>query len=178
MSSPNPIELLEDRIKFKFFAVDEKLQQLKRLDSSIVTLDAEARVKWEILTEDLLAHLVGAIDALLAKINEKFGFGLKRPDLNNLKDKLRSRQKSDLLKEVCDLLDRDLYPDGSWLTDLYELRNIGMHRSILNLGHNAGNAQKTFVGDKSGLDVNTFLQDRIQKMKDLIKFIIDKDPLL
>ena len=63
--------------------------------------------------------------------------------------------------------------------DLIELRNIGMHRSILNLNHSAGSNQKSFVADtKSGLNVIAYLQDRIQKMNELIGSIKNKEPLL
>ena len=71
MSSPTPIELLEDRIKFKLFAVDQKFKNLNDLEADMVSLDVDTRVKWEIIIEDLLSHLIGAKDALLVKINDK-----------------------------------------------------------------------------------------------------------
>jgi len=181
MSSPTSIELLEDRIKFKLYAVDQKFMNLKDLDAKMVSLDPETRVKWEIIIEDLLSHLIGALDALLVKINDKLELELKLKDVNkgNVTSKLELKGKGELLKDFNDLLDRKLYPEGTWLTDLIELRNIGMHRSVLNLNHSSGSKQKSFVADtNSGLDVIAYLEDRIQKMKNLIASIINKEPLL
>ena len=181
MSSPTPIELLEDRIKFKLFAVDQKFKNLNDLEADMVSLDVDTRVKWEIIIEDLLSHLIGAKDALLVKINDKLELGLKLKDVNKgtVTNKLELKGKGELLKELNDLLDREMFPEGTWLLDLIELRNIGMHRRILNLNHSAGSKQKSFVADtKSDLDVIGYLEDRIQKMKELIASIINKEQLL
>jgi hypothetical protein len=101
MSSPTSIKLLEDRIKFKFHAAKEHLKNLKCLEAKGETANAaDARVKWEIEIEDLLSHLIGARDALLVRINEKFNLKVKKRDiyLANLTEKLVSKGMSNPVK--------------------------------------------------------------------------------
>ena len=114
MSSPTSMELLEDRIKFKLFAVDQKFKKLKDLEVDTDSLDADTRVKWEIIIEDLLSHLIGAKDALLVTINDELQLGLKLKDVNKVTvtTELALYGKGDLLKDLNDLLDRKMYPEG------------------------------------------------------------------
>ena len=70
-------------------------------------------------------------------------------------------------------------PVRSWLKILIELRNTGTHRSIINVNFDGGNTHITFVEDpKSDLEIIPYLDDRIQRMRDLIDNIINKEPLL
>jgi hypothetical protein len=51
---PNAIELVEDRIKFKFYATEKHLKQLNELQAKGVTPNNfEGSVKWEIVIENL-----------------------------------------------------------------------------------------------------------------------------
>lgn len=61
---------------------------------------ADARVKWEIEIEDLLSHLIGAGDALLIRINEKFNLKVKKRDiyLANVTERLVSKAMSNPVK--------------------------------------------------------------------------------
>jgi hypothetical protein len=97
-----------------------------------------------------------------------------------------------LLKELNDLYDPQIYPNGSWLTILTEIRNTGMHRNIINIrvevnlhedlttGKSRSSPTRTYfkADPDSTLEIIPYLEDRIQKMKELITKILDKDPLL
>ena len=136
MKKPNALKLLEDRIEFKFHAADHYLKCLENLKSKGKTpRNANVGIEWEMITENLLFHLLGAMDALLVRINEKFELCIKSRDLKvkTVHEELEKKRKLDLLKEASNLLDRNQYPQGSWFYDLNELRNIATHRSILNL---------------------------------------------
>jgi Cthe_2314-like HEPN len=179
--SPNPIKVLEDRIEFKFYAAEKYLKDLKELDAKGMTPRyPSGRIEWEMIMENILFHLVGALDALLRRIQKKFQLKIKNPRDFTIKKtykELKSRQN--LLKEAYDLIDRNLYPEGSWLSDLFKIRNIGMHRSIINLSFTAAGENFAVVGVRdSGEGIIIYLENSIQQMKQLITKIIEKDPLL
>jgi hypothetical protein len=125
------------------------------------------------------------------RINKKLGLGIdpKKVFLRTVNEKLNLRGRTDVLQDLNDLLNDNLYPKGSWLSVLYELRNAGTHRAIIpkkvavelyenaNTGQGWSGPTKTyFAADpESKLEMIQHLEDRIQKMKDLINGIIQKE---
>lgn len=197
---PNANELVKDRIKFKFYAAEKHLNVLKGYEEEGETIAKDpSRVRFEIEMEDLLSHLIGAIDSLLFRINKKLSLGLKPQNvlLRTVNERLDSIGRKYILQDLNDLLDlnlypKSLYPKGSWLSILYELRNEGMHRAIIpkradlslyenvNTGEGWSGPTKTyFAADpESKLEMIPYLEDRIQKMKNLINGIMQKEPSL
>jgi hypothetical protein len=182
MPNPNPTlkKLLEDRIEFKFYAAEKHLHLLSDMQAKGKTPDnSEARIDWELEIEELLFHLIGAMDCLLFRINERLKLGLEIQKVTaiNVCSKLRLK-KNDLIKELWDLVNPHS-PVHSWLKILTDLRNTGTNRSIINVSFAGGNMHITFVKDpKSELEVIPYLDDRIQRMRELIDNIISKDPSL
>ena len=173
--------LLENRIEFKFYAAEKHLQVLSDMQAKGETPNnSVGRLNWELEIEELLFHLVDAMDCLLVRINERLNLGLENRKVNaiNVCKKLRLKKRNDLIKELWDLLN----PHNrarSWLKILTDLRNTGMHRSIINISFAGGNMNITFVEDpESDSDIIPYLDDRIQRMRDLIDNIIRKEPLL
>lgn len=183
MSNPNRIakKLLEDRIEFKFYAAEKHLQILSDMEAEGEIPDnSKGRLNWEIEIEELLFHLIGAMDYLLVRINERLNLKLETRKVTaiNVCKKLRLKKRNDLIKELWDLLN-PRNPVRSWLKILTDLRNTGTHRSIINVSFAGGNTRITFVEDpKSELEIIPYLDDRIQRMRDLIDNIIRKDPSL
>lgn len=173
--------LLENRIEFKFYAAEKHLQALTDMQAKGETPNnSVGRLNWELEIEELLFHLVGAMDCLLVRINERLNLGLENRKVNaiNVCKKLRLKKRNDLIKELWDLLN----PHNrarSWLKILTDLRNTGMHRSIINISFAGGNMNITFVEDpQADSDIIPYLDDHIQRMRDLIDNIIRKEPLL
>ena len=183
MSNPNRIvkKLLEDRIELKFYAAEKHLQILSDMEAKGETPNnSKGRLNWEIEIEELLFHLIGAMDYLLVRINERLNLKLETRKVTaiNVCKKLRLKKRNDLIKELWDL-SNPRNPVRSWLKILTDLRNTGTHRSIINVSFAGGNTRITFVEDpKSELEIIPYLDDRIQRMRDLIDNIIRKDPLL
>ena len=183
MSKPNKTvkALLENRIEFKFYAAEKHLQVLSDMEIKEVSPNnCVGRLNWELEIEELLFHLIGAMDCLLVRINERLKLGLEDRMVNaiNVCKKLRLKKRNDLIKELWELINPH-NPIRSWLKILTDLRNTGTHRSIINLSFTGGGTRITFVEDpKSDLEIIPYLDDRIQKMRDLIDNIIRKDPLL
>ena len=173
--------LLENRIEFKFYAAEKHLQALTDMQAKGETPNnSVGRLNWELEIEELLFHLVGAMDCLLVRINERLNLGLENRKVNaiNVCKKLRLKKRNDLIKELWYLLN----PHNrvrSWLKILTDLRNTGMHRSIINISFAGGNMNITFVEDpQADSDIIPYLDDHIQRMRDLIDNIIRKEPLL
>ena len=180
MSNPNRIvkKLLEDRIEFKFYAAEKHLQILSDMEAEGETPDnSKGRLNWEIEIEELLFHLIGAMDYLLVRINERLNLKLESRKVTaiNVCRKLRLKKRNDLIKELWDLLN-PRNPVRSWLKILTDLRYTDTHRSIINVSFAGGNRRITFVEDpKSELEIIPYLDDCIQRMRDLIDNIIRKD---
>jgi len=181
MSSKTAKALLEDRIEFKFYAAEKHLQILSDMQAKGKTPNnSDGRINWELEIEELLFHLIGTMDCLLVRINERLNLGLENRKVNaiNVCKKLRLKKRNDLIKELWDLLN----PHNrvrSWLKILTDLRNTGMHRSIINISFAGGNMNITFVEDpQADSDIIPYLDDHIQRMRDLIDNIIRKEPLL
>jgi hypothetical protein len=173
--------LLENRIEFKFYAAEKHLQALIDMQAKGETPNnSVGRLNWELEIEELLFHLVGAMDCLLVRINERLNLGLENRKVNaiNVCKKLRLKKRNDLIKELWYLLN----PHNrvrSWLKILTDLRNTGTHRTIINISFAGGNMNITFVEDpQADSDIIPYLDDRIQRMRDLIDNIIRKEPLL
>lgn len=173
--------LLENRIEFKFYAAEKHLQALTDMQAKGETPNnSVGRLNWELEIEELLFHLVGAMDCLLVRINERLNLGLENRKVNaiNVCKELRLKKRNDLIKELWYLLN----PHNSvrsWLKILTDLRNTGIHRSIINISFAGGNMNITFVEDpQADSDIIPYLDDRIQRMRDLIDNIITKEPLL
>ena len=180
MSNPNRIvkKLLEDRIELKFYAAEKHLQILSDMEAKGETPDnSKGRLNWEIEIEELLFHLIGAMDYLLVRINERLNLKLESRKVTaiNVCRKLRLKKRNDLIKELWDLLN-PRNPVRSWLKILTDLRYTDTHRSIINVSFAGGNRRITFIEDpKSELEIIPYLDDRIQRMRDLIDNIIRKD---
>jgi hypothetical protein len=181
MSNTTAKALLEDRIEFKFYAAEKHLQILSDMQAKGKTPNnSDGRIDWELEIEELLFHLIGTMDCLLIRINErlKLGLEIRKVTAINVCKKLRLKKRNDLIKELWDLVNPN-NPVRSWLKILIDLRNTSTHRSIINVNFAGGNTRITFVEDpKSDLEIIPYLDDRIQRMRDLIDNIISKGPLV
>jgi hypothetical protein len=181
MSNTSVKALLENRIEFKFYAAEKHLHLLSDMQARGETPNnSDGRLNWEIEIDDILFHLIGAMDCLLVRINERLNLRLeiRKVTAINICKKLRLKKRNDLIKELWDLVNPH-NPVHSWLKILTDLRDTGTHRSIINVSFAGGNMHITFIEDPdSDLEIIPYLDDRIQRMRDLIDNIISKEPLL
>ncbi len=182
MSVPNADELVRDRIKFKFHCAEQHLNKLVNFQQTEnINTTTESRVRWEAETECLLNQLMGTRDALLVRINEKLHLGISSKNVNSgtVNQALNLLNRGDLLDD----LNKLACSEGSWFWNLNELRNIGTHRTVLNIRVDMAYEPHriTFIikPDRvTDTEVVPYLADSIKRMKDLIETIIAKDPLL
>lgn len=179
------------------------LKELEKNGSGISSA-AVPRVMWEMKIECLLAHLVGAVDALLIRINDKLGLGLKDFQVNSspsrmkeINQRLNSLGKSNLLIPLNDSQDpgdntENPPKDPGWLWILKDLRNQGMHRKLINIHTVASIHEQINSGDswsdknrvylitnpQTNLEIIPYLEESLVKTRDLIAAIIASEPSL
>jgi hypothetical protein len=207
LSESDASALLDDRVKFKLYAAEQELNSLKELEKNGLGISSPsfvARLMWEMKIECLLAHLVGSVDALLIRINDKLGLGLEEWEVNLSPKNLR--KINDELKNISgkgrllDPLNKAIKrgdnkknpPDPTgWFWTLKDLRNQGIHRKLINkLAHpsffedvNTGESRSDMkvyliTNPQTNLEPIPYLEDSYKKTKDLIESIINTDPLL
>jgi hypothetical protein len=192
MSEAEATELIEDKIKFQLFFAEKyynKLVEYQQEETTDFLKTFVSRVRFEAELESLLAHLIGARDALLYRIRNRLGLCIKENDvhLSKINKKLLWTKNRRLLSEMC-----SVSHDGFWLDHVNELRNTGIHRNIIpirksvTINENLNNHMTrsspmriTFTfEDSQTLEIIPYLNDSIQKMRVLIESIIAKEPLL
>lgn len=177
-------EIFHDRIRFKFYCAEKHLNNLRTFaeakdsdgKTEFFNKTFAIRIRWEDETECVLFHLIGALDALLFRMNEKFGFELLPYEitLKKINEKLSKEHKDlqSLLKPAVEGTD--------WLYCLMKLRNVGTHRNSLNVRvvRSIGDdsiPQITSLRYAPDIDVISFLDESLHKMKQLIDSIIEKE---
>jgi hypothetical protein len=188
-------KLIEDRMEFKLYAAQQVLDGLKRLEKEgLISSSNISRVKWEMNIECLLAHIVGSVGALLVRINDKLRLGLDVKNVNSsprsmkdINDKLNAQGKGKLLED----LNTAIQPK-CWFWTLKDVRNQGLHRSLINIHVRVGiyddvNTGKTRsdtskvllrTDPQTDLEIIPYLQDSINRTRKLIEDVMQNEPLL
>jgi len=188
-------ELLEDRIKFKLYAAERHLMKLKEIEKVHNSI-LKDRINAEMEIDCFFAQTIGAKDSLLIHINEKLNLGIPIEDVNleSINAKIKRTDKQPVLDELNKLSSKP----KSWLYLLNNLRNHSMHRSMLlkhvsvgifeNSNTRYSHTSKPKVsflinslnGNKVTMDktVTEYLEESLDRMKNLIKRIRKKDLLL
>jgi hypothetical protein len=123
-------KLLDDRIQFKLWSAKKHLDKLVKIENNYGGIMGKNRIYAEDELDYYFAQILGARDALLMLINEKFDLGLSEKDveLGSINRELKSIGKQNII----DKLNKLSSDTTSWYWILNELRNKSIHRSILN----------------------------------------------
>lgn len=182
---------LSDRQRFKLYSAGRHLSNLKSLEQkygSIATVEAKMQAEMEI--DCFLAEIIGAINALLVQINEKFDLDLdiNQADFERVQSGLTSRTKKiDLLGELAAARQY-----GNWYWQIVELRNYSLHGSLMAksaIGHSSSSYSSPRVHFRKDprnpefsppmdLEVIPYLQQCLSRTEELIERIRSKEPLL
>ena len=178
--------ILNDRVEFKLWACERYLSNLKELERKYGNLDASnARLSAEFEIDGFLAEIVGALDSLLFRINEKLSLGILDNEvrLDTVQRELNNIGKSDLLQEVHSAMN-----GGNWLWALKRKRNYSMHNRMLPkqiVVVTSRVEQFRFYIDpydpnsgKENKEIIQYFVECINDTKQLIQSIIQKEPVL
>ena len=154
------------------------------MDEAGINASFQRRVHSEMEIECLLFQLIGSVDALIYRINEKLGLGLDEKSIYSNEDtvkkinnKLIPQGKGKLLTEL-----QDAVMKRRWLWTRRDLRNRGTHRQLINIqvsvSPGARRAIYLMTDPPTNLEVLPYLESSINKTKNLIEDIINNEPFL
>ena len=174
--------LVEDRIEFKFYSANQHLVKLAKFQEAGENYNDtwESRVRWETEIECYLNQLIGAVDALLMRINDKLKLQIKenKVNLGSVNWALNLTDRGDLLKDLNHLE----CSTGSWYWKTKELRNKLAHRKFESIKVSISipsNVKKvSYPNDVSEMGLVPFLEDKLPRMRCLIESIIAKEKAL
>src|SRR5919202_5703671 len=122
--------LLNDRANFKLYAAEQHLNRLKEIEKASEDIaKRNARVEVEMEVDCLLLQLVGAVDSLLCKINDRLDLGIPIDQVvfANVQSALSAKTKKiDLLSPL-----DTARQHGNWYYMLNELKNQLVNRTFL-----------------------------------------------
>jgi hypothetical protein len=164
MTTPGLPFLESDRIIFKLFACEEHLNNIKKIKLHHGDLlSKDARVSAEMEIDSLISQIIGTVDSLLFRIIDKFqltGIRKNRIEIPTVISGLSAESKGvELAKE---LQDANLL--GNWYWKIEDLRNYSLSGSLLS--------------PEASLDVIPYFEQTLVQLKEFIKNIITKEPLL
>ena len=164
MTSPNLHFLESDRIIFKLFACEEHLKNIKNIKSQHGDLlSKDARVNAEMEIDSLISQIIGTVDSLLFRIIDKFqltGIRKDRIDIPTVISGLSAESKR--IELAKDLQDADL--QGNWYWKIEDLRNYSLGGSLLS--------------PEASLDIIPYFEQTLVQLKEFIRNIMTKEPIL
>lgn len=188
MTSKIDPDLLLDRVEFKIFAAQQHLTNLQEIQSKPEeSHEIHPLIQMEMEIDCFLSQILGTLDCLLVLINTKLELGIasKRVDLATVQSALNARTKNISL-----LTDMDqASAHNGWLWILKEFRNLTMQKP-------SKDAQYLLIGDNNiatknyqnetiqpsdefiNKDLIRYFQQSLQRVRELVNAILDKEPLL
>ena len=164
MTTPDLPFLQSDRIIFKLFACEEHLKNIKNIKSQYGDLlSKDARVRAEMEIDSLIAQMIGTVDSLLFRINDRFqltGIQSDRIEIPRVISGLSAQ--SDGIELAKKLQDANLLGGSYWR--FKELRNYSLSGSLLSA--------------EASLDVIPYFEQTLVQLKEFIKNIITNEPKL
>ena len=164
MTTPDLPFLQSDRIIFKLFACEEHLKNIKNIKlehGDLLSKDARVRAEMEI--DSLISQIIGTVDSLLFRIIDRFqltGIQSDRMEVPAIISGLSAQSNGiELAKK---LQDANLL--GGSYRRFKDLRNYSLSGSLLSA--------------EASLDVIPYFEQTLVQLKEFIKNIITKEPLL
>ena len=172
-------KFLSDRVRFKLYACQRHLKNLKNIESKYENLaSADVRLGAEIEINCLLSQMIGTVDSLLIEINDKLELGIsidKVEMVTVLSGLLAKTKKIELLE---DLDNASQY--GKWYWLVQELRNYSFHSSLILIPANSTRLylprmHTSSVNDSTSIELIPCLEQSLNKLKKLIENIRMKE---
>jgi hypothetical protein len=172
-------KFLSDRVRFKLYACQRRLKNLKNIESKYGNLaSADVRLSAEIEVDCLLSQMIGTVDSLLIEINDKLELGIsidKVEMVTVLSGLLAKTNKIELLE---DLDNASQY--GNWYWLVKQLRNYSFHSSLILMPANSTRLYlprmpTSSVNDSTSIELIPYLEQSLNKLKKLIENIRMKE---
>jgi hypothetical protein len=162
-----------DRISYKLYACQQHLKNLQDIESRYDDLTSSAiRTSVEIEIDSLLSQMIGTVDSLLFKINDKFGLTVPsdRIEIDKIQSALSAETKSiDLLNDL-DMANQY----GYWYWTIKQLRNYSLGDSLISEQGFEALANYT----KTNMKIIPYFEQSLQNLEELIDSIRKREPKL
>jgi hypothetical protein len=173
LSTENFLNFETDRISFKLHACRQHLRILKDIElkyNDLTSNDVRMTVEMEI--DSFLYQMIGTVDSLLFRINDKFGLMISsdRIEIDKIQSALSAETKSiDLLN---DLNKGNQY--GNWYWTIKQLRNYSLGNSLISPQAYEVLANYT----KTDMKIIPYFEQSLEDLEKLIESIRKREPRL
>src|SRR5215831_13709055 len=123
-------KFLLDRVRFKLYACQQHLRNLKNIESESGGLaSTDARLGAEIEIDCFLSLMIGSVDSLLVELNDKLELGIPndKVEMNAVKSGILAKTKKIELLEDLDNASRY----NNWYWFILQLRNYSFSRYLI-----------------------------------------------
>jgi hypothetical protein len=162
-----------DRITFKLHACRQHLRNLQDIELKYNDLTSnDVRMSAEMEVDSFLYQMIGTVDSLLFKINDKFGLTIPsdRIEIDKIQSALSAETKSiDLLN---DLNNANQY--GNWYWTIKQLRNYSLGNSLISPEAFEVLANYT----KTNMKIIPYFEQSLEYLEKLIESIRKREPKL
>jgi hypothetical protein len=173
LSTEDFLNLQTDRIRFKLHACIQHLRNLKDIELKYNDLTSNnVRMSAEMEIDSFLYQMIGTVDSLLFKINDKFGLMIPsdRIEIDKIQSALSAETKSiDLLN---DLDKANQY--GNWYWTIKQLRNYSLGNSLISQEAFEVLAKYT----KTNMKIIPYFEQSLDYLEKLIESIRKREPKL
>jgi hypothetical protein len=173
LSTEDFLNFETDRTSFKLRACRQHLRNLKDIElkyNDLTSNDVRMTVEMEI--DSILYQMIGTVDSLLFKINDKFGLMIPsdRIEIDKIQSALSAETKSiDLLN---DLDKANQY--GNWYWMIKQLRNYSLGNSLISTEAIEVLANYT----KTDMKIIPYFEQSLGYLENLIESIRKREPKL
>ena|SRR5215212_1243407 len=173
LSTEDFLNFQTDRISFKLHACRQHLSNLKDIElkySDLTLSDVQMSVEMEI--DSFLYQMIGTVDSLLFKINDKFDLMIPpdRIEIDKIQSALSAETKSiDLLN---DLDNANQY--GSWFWTIKQLRSYSLGNSLIS--QEAFEVLANYT--KTNMKIIPYFEQSLDYLEKLIESIRKSEPKL
>jgi hypothetical protein len=162
-----------DRISFKLYSCQLHLKNLKDFELKYKVLpSSDVRISMEMEIESFISQMIGTVDSLLFKINNKFRLSI--PDdsieIDKVQSALSSETKSfDLLNDL-----DEANQEGNWYWTIKQLRNYSLDNSLIS--QDAFELLANYT--KTNMKLIPYFEQSLNHLQKLIENIKIREPIL
>ena len=173
MSTEDFLNFEADRISFKLHACRQHLRNLKDIELKYNDLTLhDVRMSAEMEMDSFLYQMIGTVDSLLFKINDKFGLMIPydRIEIDKIQSALSAETKSiDLLNDL-----DSANQHGNWYWTIKQLRNYSLGNSLIS--QEAFEVLANYT--KTNMKIIPYFEQSLEYLEKLIESIRKREPKL
>jgi hypothetical protein len=173
LSTENFLNFETERTSFKLHACREHLRNLKDIELKYTDLTLkDVRMTVEMEIDSFLYQMIGTVDSLLFKVNDKLGLMVPsdRIEIDEIQSALSAETKSiDLLNDL-----DSANQHGNWYWTIKQLRNYSLGNSLVSTQASEVLANYT----KTDMKIISYFEQSLDYLEKLIESIKKREPKL